>query len=98
MYSVLGGKKVAGRKSVKTHRAFPSLPYSRAPFERGRHRGVRLVLLEGLERVQVRVLVVEPDHEAHRDQVVVGQVVQERPAVLRGLQRKRVSFVEEMSD
>ena len=51
---------------------------------------MRLVLLEGLERVEVRVLVVEPDHEADGDQVVVGQVVQERPAVLRGLQRKRV--------
>ena len=37
--------------------------------------GVGLVLLEGLERVQVGVVVVQPDDEAHRHQVVVSEVV-----------------------
>ena len=49
---------------------------------------MRLVLLEGPEGVQVGVVVVQPDDEAHSDQVVVSQVVQERPAVLRSLLKK----------
>ena len=54
---------------------------------------MRLVLLEGPERVQVGVVVVQPDDEAHSHQVVVGQVVQERTAVLCGLLRKGELFM-----
>ena len=39
-----------------------------------------LEALELLERVEVRVLVVEPDHEADRDLVVL-QVIEERAAI-----------------
>ena len=70
-----------------------SLPYSRAPLEGWRHRWVRLVLLEGPEGVQVGVLVVQPDDEAHRHQVVVSKVVQERTAVLCSLLRKGEVFM-----
>ena len=62
-----------------------AVTYPRPPLEGGRDGRVRLVLLEGLEGVQVGVVVVQPDDEAHRHQVVVRQVVQERAAVLRGL-------------
>ncbi len=56
---------------------FPSLEY-------GGDAGVGLELLEGLERVEVGVGVVQTDHEANSDEVVVGKVVQEGAAVVAG--------------
>ncbi len=56
---------------------FPSLEY-------GGDAGVGLELLEGLERVEVGVGVVQADHEAYSDEVVVGKVVQEGAAVVAG--------------
>ncbi len=56
---------------------FPSLEY-------GGDAGVGLELLEGLERVEVGVGVVQADHEANSDEVVVGKMVQEGAAVVAG--------------
>src|SRR5580700_2559116 len=57
-------------------------PVSDAPaaLEGGTDRRMRLEPLKFLERIQVRVLVVEPDHETDRD-LAFFQVVEERPAI-----------------
>src|SRR5205085_12432501 len=57
-----------------------------ATLEKGADRRVRLEALELLERVQKRVLVIEPDDEPDHD-LLLFQVVQKGAAVSRGVER-----------
>merc|ERR1719150_1524421 len=58
-----------------------SVADSLSALEQRRHAGVSLELLESLERVKVRVGVVETNDKAHSHQVVLVQVVEEGAAV-----------------
>lgn len=52
-----------------------------ASFKRLGHRRVCLELLERLERMEVRIRIVQANDKAHSYQVVLGQVVQEGSAI-----------------